>query len=256
MELFCRISGSGRPIIILHGLLGMSDNWQSIANRLSQQFTVFVPDLRNHGRSPHSNAFGYDVMLDDLIDLIDKYSIIDPAIIGHSMGGKLAMLFALKYPTLINRLIVADIHPDRYKPDRGMLLLLETMRKLDISEMNSLSEAERFLKSLIRNPALVQLLMKNIRYNENKVLAWKPDVNSIYENLGGILDPVGEGLSCEVKSCFICGGDSDYITESDHPAIHHKFHNAEIQTIIGAGHWVHADKPEAFLASVVAFLGK
>jgi pimeloyl-ACP methyl ester carboxylesterase len=256
VELFCRISGSGPPLIILHGLLGMSDNWHSLATDLSQHYTVYIPDLRNHGQSPHSPQFDYEYMLNDLVDIIDKNDITKPFIIGHSMGGKLAMLFALRFPGITERLVVVDIHPGKYRADDSMLHMIETMRSMNLSDCNSFAEAEQYLLSRISNPVLVQLILKNIRRYENKKLIWKPDVHAIYNNLSSITEAIGNGLSSNVPALFIRGSKSAYITTSDHTSLLMKFPAAVIQTIEDAGHWIHADKPVEFLAAVKYFLQK
>ena len=244
--------GSGESLIILHGLFGSLDNWMTLAKILSKTFEVFIVDQRNHGQSPHSNEFNYDAMADDLYEFINTHHIIDPIILGHSMGGKTAMQFAMNYPTKLSKLIVADIAPKSYPVHhRG---IIDGLLSLDFGKIKSRREAETTLTKSIEEPSTRQFLLKNLYWIEKSKLAWRFNLPVINKNI----EIIGEGLQnvslFEKPTLFIRGELSNYIIKSDYKNIQEIFPNSSIQTIQNSGHWVHAEKPSEFLTLVTSFL--
>ncbi len=253
MELYYRKIGSGSPLIILHGLFGMSDNWMSIAKRIAEKHTVYIPDQRNHGRSPHHPAFNYSVLMKDVEDFINTHIGVPVHIIGHSMGGKTGMLLALTRPELLHKLIVVDIAPKTY--DRPLFkTFLQQLLTIDLEGLNSRKEADARLAEKIKTPAIRQFLLKNLYRDDNLHFKWRINLNSLYQNIDSIL--TGNDFHGRYKNeiLFIRGGRSDYITEADIDPIKQYFPQALLKTIPGATHWVHADAPDELCAALRGFL--
>jgi esterase len=257
MKLFFRKYGTGPPLIILHGLYGSSDNWVTIAKRLSENFTVYLPDQRNHGQSPHSEIHDYGSMSMDLLDLTREIKINKFFLAGHSMGGKVAINFAMKWPEKINSLIVIDISPFLASRREGKFYdehrhILESVLSIDLSKIASRTEAEISLASRIESERTRSFIMKNLqRRGENK-FGWKMNVTSLSDNLGNIFDglprPDKETESVTgFPVTFIKGEDSEYLPMAELSAIKKLFPAAEMITVKNAGHWVHAEKPEAII---------
>lgn len=244
--------GSGKPMIILHGLFGSSDNWFTIGKKLSETYHVFLPDLRNHGDSIHSDEFNYEVMANDLLEFIEDHVIKNPDIIGHSMGGKVAMRFALDHPNLFSKLVVVDIAPKAYRSRHDKLL--EYMSALDLTHVKNRQDADRLLKESVSGMAERQFLLKNIKRHEQGY-QWKINLRAIGENMERITEEISSDGKVEKPALFIRGGKSDYILPEDYPAIHALFTNAKVIEIAKAGHWIHADQPEDFQQALVGFLG-
>ena len=260
-----RKSGNGAPLIILHGLYGSSDNWISIARKLEGRFTVYIPDLRNHGQSPHTTTHTYQDMVDDLHLFFDDQAIPSAIILGHSMGGKLAMMFASEYPELVNGLIVADIAPKSYnsvaRPFKNVLeheMILELMEELNLVAVSSRKEIDHFLAEKLKDPTLRQFLIKNIHRNKADYFEWKINVPVLKHALNSITSDVGSEwfddrrpiLSYPVT--FIRGLKSEYISDEDIPMIRHIYPEAKVIDIPGAGHWLHAEQPEKFITAVLS----
>lgn len=239
-------------MIILHGLFGMSDNWMNIAKRIAEKHTVYIPDQRNHGRSPHSPDFNYFVLMDDLKTFIETHISVPVDLIGHSMGGKTAMLLALHYPELLNKMVVVDIAPRSY--DRPLFkTFLQQLLSIDLSGMKSRKEADERLAAKINTPAIRQFLLKNLYRDDDLHFRWRINLNSLYQNIEAILSGNDFSGRYEKELLFIRGGRSDYITETDTDSIRQYFPNALIKTIPGATHWVHADAPDALCAALRSF---
>lgn len=252
MELNFKHTGSGEPLIILHGLFGSSDNWMTLAKSLGEHFEVFIIDQRNHGQSPHNDEFNYDVMADDLYEFILIHNIVDPIILGHSMGGKTAMQFAMNYPTKLTKLIVADIAPKAYPVHhRG---IIDGLFSLDFNKIKSRKEADTTLSKHIEEASTRQFLLKNLYWIEKSKLAWRFNLPIINNNI----EIIGEGLknvsTFEKPTLFVRGELSNYIVESDYSDIHETFVNSSILTLNNSGHWVHAENPSKFLTMVTSFL--
>ncbi len=252
MELFFREIGSGKPLIILHGLFGMSDNWIPVAKRLSRNLKVILVDLRNHGHSPHSDEFNYKVMADDVVQLINKLDLNYPAILGHSMGGKVAMNLALNYSDLIKNLIVVDIAPKVYY-NPYFTKILDSLLSLNLNRYKSRKEIEDSLKKTITNPFIRKFLMKNIVRN-NSHFRWRINLSAIKKNVRFLLEPIDSEKTYKEPTLFIKGERSDYITDEDIPGIKSLFPKAIIKIVPGAAHWVHVDAPEMLTDEILSFI--
>ncbi len=252
LKLHFKTYGSGRPVVILHGLLGMSDNWSTIARSLADQFLVFTVDLRNHGRSPHSEAFSYRSMVEDLRLFMEEQWLFEGAIvIGHSMGGKVAMQLAFDYPDLVQHLVVVDIAPISYPSSHDLILEVLSSIKLDDHDSRG-SVAEEMLAQL-QDERVVQFLLKNLRREKEKY-TWRMNLPVIRREYQAGLAAPDPGASFEGATLFLRGGQSDYILPQHEPIIRSHFPSAKIQTIAASGHWIHADSPAPFLQAVRDFV--
>ncbi len=256
MKLFYRHSGSGKPVVILHGLFGLSDNWVTFARRLSDDYSVYLPDLRNHGQSPHSSVFNFPSLEDDILELVEDVGLEEFILMGHSLGGKTAMFFALHHPQLLKKLVVVDISLRRSPPSGEHQDLINAMLSVDFSEAASRSDVERQLQPLVKSEKLRQFLLKNVYWRDRNKLDWRLNLRAINENLPGIFGGVAETGEFGGPALFVRGALSPYILDEDIPEIKAKFPGAEVKTIAGAGHWVHADAPGEFFAIVKEFLDR
>jgi esterase len=262
MKLFCRKYGNGPPLIILHGLFGSSDNWVSIAKNLSGFFTVYLPDLRNHGQSPHSEIHDYESMSADLLELANDLKIKKFFLSGHSMGGKTAILFALKWPEMLNGLLIADISP--FVDEAGSnavysqhLIILNAILTLDLSSISTRAEAEKALEEKIPSEKERGLILKNLGRSSENSFIWKLNPQALMKNLDNIMTGVDRRTDYNRQITgfpviFLKGSDSDYIPVRDYRDILKVFPAAEIIEVKGAGHWIHADRP----AEVTRYLKK
>lgn len=251
MELFSREFGQGNPVIILHGLFGFSDNWQSIAKGLADERLVVTPDLRNHGRSPHAPTHTYLDMAEDLHDFMQSRWMFSADIVGHSMGGKVAMQLALNYPDMVNRLVVVDIEPGQAEDNHSGIF--EALLALDLNKVHTRQEIEDFLAPRIPENGTRQFLLKNITRTEAGGFAWKMNLPVLWAAFQDILSPV-TGDPFTKPALFVRGSKSDYVKDGDIPGIRQLFPNSEVVTIQDAGHWVHADQPAALLQVLKDFL--
>ena len=244
--------GQGFPIIILHGLFGMLDNWQTIAKKLATKHTVYIVDQRNHGRSPHLPEFNYQVLADDLQAFMESNWIYEAHIIGHSMGGKTAMQLALSYPEMVKKLVVVDIAPKKYQA--GHQAIFEALQSLDLATISNRKEAATHLAATIPDAGTQQFLLKNLSRNTNGQYEWKMNLPIIAKYYERILDTVQIEEPFQHPTLFIKGGQSNYIQEEDTSAIESFFPLAKIETIPSAGHWVHAAAPKELLDLINTFL--
>jgi pimeloyl-ACP methyl ester carboxylesterase len=255
MELHYKAYGepSSKSIIILHGLFGLGDNWVSIARKLSSQYYVVVPDHRNHGLSPHTNDFSLSLMASDVKMLMESLGLSKPVVLGHSMGGKVAMHFALEYPDLISGLIVADISTKEsyVRPEHQQII--DQFSELPLDSFSSLQEIQNHLITHLPSPKLAFMVLKNIKRKGDTFL-WKLNVQGILNNISSIMQSIESDESYMNAVSFIKGGDSDYILEEDVAELQKNFPFAEVKTIKKASHWLHADNPEAFLMYVNEYL--
>lgn len=256
MKLFYRHSGSGSPVVILHGLFGLSDNWVTFARRLSESHSVYLPDLRNHGQSPHSNIFNFASLEEDVLEFVEELSLNDMVLMGHSLGGKTAMFFALHHPQLLKKLVVVDISLRRSPPSPEHQELINAMLAVDFSSAVSRSDVERQLKPHVKSEKLRQFLLKNVYWRDRNKLDWRLNLTAINENLPGIFGGETDTGEYSGPALFVRGALSPYIRDEDIPEIEKKFPGAEVKTIAGAGHWVHADAPGEFYAIVKEFLDR
>lgn len=252
VPLFSKIYGEGKPLIILHGLFGMSDNWTTHAKLFAEHgWQVHAVDQRNHGRSPHTAEHSYDAMAADLEAYIDLHQLDEPVILGHSMGGKTVMNFAVRTPSKLRAAIVVDIAPKAYPIHHQAYI--DAMKSVDFTKARSRKAAEAVLSSTLNSPGIIAFFMKSLYWKTKEELAWRFNLEALEEHL----DMVGEALEhgyFDAPTLFIAGGASGYIVEADHDSILDIFPSAEIRTIEGAGHWVHAEAREAFSDVVLKFL--
>ncbi len=251
--LFSKIEGQGKPLLIIHGFLGMSDNWKTLSMQYAAQgFQVHALDLRNHGKSFHSSEFSYDVMMQDVVSYCRFHQLTSVDIIGHSMGGKVAMLLATTHPELVNKLIVADIGPKYYAPHHD--IILASLNAVDFSKKPSRSDVEEIVSQYIHDFGTRQFLLKNLYWREPGQLDFRFNLKVFNEKI----EIIGEALPFEShfdkKTLFLRGDKSDYILDADFETIYHHFSKAEIGTISNAGHWLHAENPKEFFEKTVQFL--
>jgi pimeloyl-ACP methyl ester carboxylesterase len=267
MKLFFQKIGQEPSLIILHGLYGSSDNWITVARRLASRYTIYLVDLRNHGRSPHHPDHTYPLMATDIEELMASESIDKAYILGHSMGGKTAMLFAALHPERVSGLIIVDIAPggytnlSQYSPQViAHLNIVNTMLSVDFSKLTSRAKIENDLAKTITDTDIRRFIMKNVQRNANNSFGWKLNIDAIHRALPGIMGPIplekimgGQALK-GFPILFIKGEYSDYITPDQIPMIRQYFPEAEIKTIPSAGHWVHAEQPKQFIKVLEEFL--
>ena len=249
VPLFHKKLGSGPPIVILHGLFGSLDNWHTLARRLANEKEVWLTDARNHGHSPHSPEFSYAHMIADLLGFVKENNLAEITLLGHSMGGKTAMLFAHHYPEYLKQLIVVDIAPRVYPPHHQTIL--EALHSIDLDFVTSRKEADRLMQPIIADTRVRQFLLKNLKRETKDRLAWKINLPVLSDKINEI-NKGQEQVYSEVPTLFIRGGESDYIPEEDIPAIDQQFPDNRVVTVAHAGHWVHAEAPEEFFRLVVS----
>lgn len=251
--LHSKIIGEGKPLLILHGFLGMSDNWKTLGSQYSKEgFQVHLIDQRNHGKSFWSDDFNYDLLAKDLVDYIEHHRLEKAAIIGHSMGGKTAMQFACSYAGLVEKLIVADIAPKFYPPHHQNIVDALNLLKLD--ELGSRSEAETELQRHLNERGIRQFLLKNLYWEEKGKLGWRFNLNVLSKKMEEIGENIGSRSSFNGPTLFLRGDRSEYIIASDETEIKYHFPGAIVQTIDNAGHWLHAENPKQFFEKSLIFL--
>ncbi|WP_235297658.1 alpha/beta fold hydrolase [Portibacter marinus] len=254
MKLNHKILGEGDPIVILHGLFGMLDNWQSVAKVLAENYMVILVDLRNHGKSPHSDEWNIPLMAGDVLSFMEDNWIHQATVMGHSMGGKVAMEMALSFPDIVDHLIVVDIGPKQYEP--GHDNIFDALQSVDVSLLNSRTDADEALSLKLTDWGVRQFLLKNIGRIKEGGYQWKMNLPSIIENYPEILKAVKADSQYSGPALFIRGALSNYIMPDDYKEITRIFPKARIETIEDAGHWVHADKKEELINLVKNFLGQ
>lgn len=253
MNLFFRKTGSGPPVVILHGLFGMSDNWQTIARLIGERgHAVFCVDLRNHGQSFHHEEFNYNLMAKDLFQLFSSEGILFPDIIGHSMGGKAAMAYAFLHPENMGRLIVVDIAPRYYKAQHKHIV--EALKAIDFTKVKTRKAAEMELERFNIDSETRQFLLKNLYWKTENSLAWRFNLPVIERNMEEVGREIRNVEPFQKPALFIRGEKSDYINEADRVEILNFFPKSIILTAPNSGHWVHADNPSWFVENVLEFL--
>jgi esterase len=254
MKLSFHVYGKGPPLVILHGLFGLSDNWVTIGRKLGEHFRVYIPDLRNHGHSPHSPVFDFPALEDDLLEFIETHELEKPVLMGHSLGGKTAMHFALHMPGMVGKLIVIDISLRKYPHNEEHQALINAMLDTDLSEAGTRGDVDRQLMRTIESARLRQFVLKNIYWMERGKMGWRLNIKAINENLHAIFEGVNVPGEYIGPSLFIRGGRSMYVSDEDLIVIKKKFPGAVVKTIADATHWVHADAPGEFYRIVSEFL--
>ena len=251
--LHSRIEGEGKPLLIIHGFLGTSDNWKTLSGLYAANgFRVHAIDMRNHGKSFHSDEFSYDVMVQDLVEYCDANDLDKTDIIGHSMGGKAAMFFAVKYPERVGRLVVADIGPKYYRPHHQDILA--GLNAVDLSVKPERSDVEAILSQHIDDAGTRQFLMKNLYWKEPGQLAYRFNLDVFNEKIENIGQALPEGTKFDGPTLFLRGDRSNYIKDEDFALIKTHFPNAEIKGIANSGHWLHAENPKQFMEETLGFL--
>ncbi len=255
MELNFKIFGSGPALIILHGLFGSLDNWQTLARQFADYFSVFIVDQRNHGRSPHSDeVFNYQLLAEDLFQFMYAHSIYEAHLLGHSMGGKTVMQFAAMHEDMIDKLVIADMGIK--KNNRHHDAVLDTISAFPFHIIKSRKEADEWMTERISDFGVRQFLLKNLVRDPGgpHEYIWKFNFEVLNRDYENILSKIESDYPIQRPALFIRGGESDYIRDEDFSEIKLLFPNAELSTMEGAGHWLHAEKPAEFFDKVIAFL--
>ncbi|MBZ0245524.1 MAG: alpha/beta fold hydrolase [Cyclobacteriaceae bacterium] len=253
MELYFRELGQGSPLIILHGLFGSSDNWYSLSKIFAEKYKVYVVDQRNHGQSPHDSEHNYKALTDDLNTFIEDHKIEKPIIIGHSMGGKTAMNFAIRFPEKLSKLIIVDIVPKAYPVHHDSIL--EGLTAIALNQLESRGQADEILSQYVPEPAVRQFLLKNLARDKDQSFEWRINIPTLEAHI----DDMGAALQYEGKfegsALFIVGAQSKYFEPGDDVVIKSYFPKAEIATL-NTGHWVQAENPKEFMETVYNFVNK
>jgi esterase len=254
LELNFKEYGAGEQnLVILHGFLGSLDNWHTLATEWAKAgLHVYTLDLRNHGKSPHTDEHTIQLMVDDLNDFMFQHHIPEAIIMGHSMGGKVAMLFALQYPTLCRKLIVADMAPREYKP--GHDDVFDAIFQVSLETISTRKEAEEAMKPYLGDFGTRQFVLKNLERTEDGTYRWKFNLKTLFQDYNEIIKAIRINTTYDGPSLFVKGEVSGYIKDSDREEIKKLFTQARVEEIAGAGHWVHADKPKEFYDSILNFV--
>ncbi len=253
MKLFSRVYGEGDPMIIIHGLFGMSDNWNTLGKRFAKNYNVHLIDLRNHGRSPHSDIFDYNTISRDILEYIDDNRLSNSIILGHSLGGKVAMKIAFDHTNYISKLIVVDISPREYDINFHVDLL-NHITKIDLSNFIKRSEVDKSLSVYIKESTIRFFLMKNLYRDEQNKFCWRFNIKVLMKELEKIkCAEFLKGLN-SIETLFLKGGRSNYITCNDEKLIFSHFTNVKIREIENTGHWLHAENPDLFYKKVMNFI--
>lgn len=253
MQLHSKIIGDGIPLVILHGFLGMGDNWKTLGNQFAEKgYQVHLVDQRNHGRSFHSNSFNYELLSEDLLTYCEQHQLEQIILLGHSMGGKTAMQFATSYAERVSKLLIADIGPKAYPQHHQDIL--KGLSSLDFELIKSRGAADKALSEYIPEIGIRQFLLKNLYWVEKGQLGLRMNLEALKENV----EEIGKALDREARykgpTLFLSGANSGYIAQEDSLHIEHHFNNARIVTISRAGHWLHAENPKEFFEVVLQFL--
>lgn len=252
-------------LIVIHGLYGSSDNWLTVSKHLQDKFHIYIVDQRNHGQSPHSHEMNYDVMADDIKGFIEDHHISNPIVMGHSMGGKTAMTLALKYPYLIEKLVILDIAPKSYGNYSNYAhitndhrSIIDALLSVKLEEHKSRTSVDKFLKPAIPNTMVRSFLLKNITRKDDGSLSWKLNLPVLSENLHHIMDGFSDKeygeFPMDKTVVLINGANSAYVQEEDLQLVRHYFPSVQTATIPDAGHWLHAEQPELFLKTLLYFI--
>lgn len=251
--LHSKILGEGKPLLILHGFLGMLDNWKTLGALYAENgFQVHLIDQRNHGKSFWSKDFNYDLLANDLKDYIDGHQLPKVSLIGHSMGGKTVMFFACQYPELVEKLIVADIGPKYYPPHHDQIL--KGLTALNFNLIKTRGAADNELQKYIRDTGTRQFLLKSLYWKDKDKLAFRFNLEVLNEKMNGIGENIGVSDHYDGPTLFLKGEKSNYISLTELPEINRHFPQAYMETISNSGHWLHAENPDQFFEKSLNFL--
>lgn len=251
--LHSKILGEGKPFIILHGFLGMSDNWKTLGSQYAENgFQVHLMDQRNHGKSFHSPDFDYEILSQDAINYMDHHGIDSAYVLGHSMGGKTAMQLATSHPERVEKLIVADIAPKFYPPHHDFIF--NGLSKLNFDEISNRREADEELAKHIKDMGIRMFLLKNLYWVEQGKLGFRFNFDVLKDKMSEIGENIAPTAIYEGPTLFLRGDMSEYIMPNDYPELKRHFPNSEIETIDKAGHWLHAENPKQFFEKSIRFL--
>jgi esterase len=253
MKLAFKQLGNGRPVVILHGLFGMSDNWLNIAKALSDEYSFYLLDLRNHGRSPHSDQMNFKLMSEDVVEFLDFHNLQDITLLGHSLGGKVAMQTAAQHPERLGKLVVVDIANKVYR-NSYFEEYIDALLEIDVNRIESRKEAQNaFLRQKKVEPAVLQFLLKNMYRDKDNSFKWHLNLKALKSNLENLLDVTALKSPVILDTLFMKGSESDYITSQDIQDIYEQFHNCQIAVIDGANHWVHFSAQKNFIDAFKSF---
>lgn len=255
MVLNSKIYGEDRgetPLIVLHGLFGLLDNWGSFGRIFGEQMPCHLVDLRNHGKSFHSNEMSLQILAEDILNYIEYYKIDKVNILGHSLGGKVAMQFALSYPEKVEKLVVVDIAPKAYPSHHHKVI--EALKSVDFNQIFTRKEVEEKLKEQIKDMPTIQFLVKNLYWKEENKLDWRFNLNVLAEKYSDFVGNAVRFGSFLGKTLFVSGEKSNYILPQDELGISRQFPYYQLIKIPDAGHWVQVENPEKFNIVVEKFL--
>ena len=250
MKLHYQRLGQGKPLVIVHGLFGSSDNWRSMARYFAKFYQVISVDLRNHGRSPHDEKQDFNSMADDLFELCDELQLREVNLLGHSLGGKVVMQFACDHPELVEKMVIVDISPRQYWSEHTPLM--DAMMALDLLQFSSRTQVDEALAEKIPDKTVRQFLLMNLVSEDGK-LNWRINLPALKQNYQQLMAPVCDSVALTMPTLFIYGEQSDYVTEQDRVLIASQFNQVSFESI-PAGHWVHAERPQQFKQVVEEFL--
>ena len=250
MKLAFKKMGEGDPLVILHGLFGSADNWQTLGREFAKDFTVYLVDQRNHGHSPHSDEFSYELMAQDLKEFLLAENIEKATIIGHSMGGKTAMRFAQLYPENVEKLVIADMGVKSYPAHHEDVL--DAFYAIDLEFLESRKDAESAMELRISNFGVRQFLLKNLYRKSKTEFAWRVNFSAVEENMDAILAALPENV-VNKPALFLYGEKSEYIEKSDFENIRKIFPQAKFAAL-PTGHWIHSEDPQGFYKKVMQYV--
>lgn len=254
-QLYSRIEGEGKPLLIIHGFLGVSDNWKTMSGQYaSEGYQVHALDMRNHGRSFHSEEFTYEAMVADVLRYCELQQLATIYLMGHSMGGKVAMLFAVTYPEKVGKLVIADIAPKYYRQHHQDILA--ALNAVDFAVKPSRTQVEETMKEYLDDHGTIQFLMKNLYWAEPGQLAFRFNLKVLTQQIENIGQALPQNTVFDKPTLFVRGGESNYIKDDDTELIREHFPKAVLVTLKGAGHWVNSDKPKEYFESTSLFLAQ
>ena len=252
MKLHFRKYGTGTPLIILHGLFGSGLNWNSVGKKLAENYTVYILDQRNHGKSPHSDFFSYQHLCDDLLAFYQHYGINKAVLMGHSMGGKVVLDFSFAYPKMVEKLIIVDIGIKEYPVKDESLL--NAMTNLDLKKHVSRKEIDIELRKTIKDESLRLFIMQNLQRGKDNQFSWRMNLPVLAEKIDEVSKKIHTKTKIDNPALFVVGQQSDYVLPGDMDDLKKQFTNIQFAIIKNAGHWVHADEPGLFEKAVTKFL--